>query len=240
MDANPKTPHPSSLTEATDPYCLAPGEERSLLAGAPWRRLVVMGDSVASGVGDAIDGYRDQSWADRLAGVLDTVTGRVDYVNLGVRGARARQIRVAQVGPARLFQPDLVVVSAGGNDMLSRRFDEAAVRAEIEEIIRPLRATGADVVTFGLFDISRAPFVPDEMRDGLRERIHRLGAVTEEVAEAHGCLHVDLLHHSAAGDGSIWSADLLHVNRRGHAIVAAEVIRSLSARLAAAPLKIGA
>ena len=36
-------------TEANDPYCLGPDRAGALLAGAPWRRLLVMGDSIAGG-----------------------------------------------------------------------------------------------------------------------------------------------------------------------------------------------
>jgi lysophospholipase L1-like esterase len=246
MDAKPTPLHPSSLaslTEATDPYCLDPGTERSLLAGAPWRRLVVMGDSVALGVGDPVDGYRDLSWADRLALALAPRPDRrrsPAYVNLGVRGSRAAEIRATQLEPALAFRPDLVAVTAGGNDMLSRRFDAEAVREEIEAVVSPLRATGADVITFGLFDISRAPFVPDEMREGLRDRNHRLGEITREVADRHGALHVSFLSHPASSDAATYSADLLHVNRRGHAIVATEVIRSLSSWVSRATHSVGA
>ena len=50
---------------ADDRYCLAAGAAKELLAGAPSRRFVVLGDSIAAGLGDQVDGYGDRSWADR-------------------------------------------------------------------------------------------------------------------------------------------------------------------------------
>ena len=139
----------------------------------------------------------------------------------------SRALAFAQLDTALAFNPDLVVVSAGGNDMLGRSFDPAAVREELEAMVAPLRASGADVLTFSILDLSSAPFIPDDARDGLRALIRSLRSVTAEVAERLGCVHVDLFSHPAGADGSIWSADHLHVNRRGHAIVATEFVRAL-------------
>ncbi len=45
------------MIEATDPYTLRDGEAAALLAGHPWRRFVVLGDSVAEGCCEPVDGY---------------------------------------------------------------------------------------------------------------------------------------------------------------------------------------
>ena len=47
----------------------------------------------------------------------------------------------------------------------------------------------------------------------------------------HGGVHVDFLGHPALAD-ELLSADRMHINRRGHAIVAADVIRALARYLA--------
>lgn len=54
----------SSMTTLATPHLLSPTEQRRLLAGAPWKRLVVMGDSIAAGVGDPTPGYPDRPWGD--------------------------------------------------------------------------------------------------------------------------------------------------------------------------------
>ena len=72
------------MNEANDTYCLCADEAGALLAGAPWRRLLVMGDSIAAGIGDPVQGYLDGGWADRLAAALAAA-----YLNVGRAGAHA-------------------------------------------------------------------------------------------------------------------------------------------------------
>lgn len=224
--------------EAADPHCLTDEQARAALAGAPWHRLVVMGDSIAAGIGDPVDGYRDLPWAERLAGSLRAATGSLAYLNLGMRGVRAGEARAHQLDRALAFAPDLAVVACGANDALRRSFSPPAVEAEIEAVVGPLHAAGALVVTFGVFDLSTTSFVPAERRSGLRARLHALGDLTRAVARRHGGVHVDFLGHPATDD-DLFSDDRIHVNRRGHAIVAAETVRSLGHHLASRPARAG-
>ncbi|SRR5690606_12714385 len=115
---SPVAPDPTAVAAS-----LTPCEQDALLAGAPWRRLVVLGDSVAEGIGDPAPGYPDRSWADQLALAVDRVAPGLVYRNLGVRGLESDRILEEQVPAAVRFAPDLAVVSAGGNDILGRRFD---------------------------------------------------------------------------------------------------------------------
>jgi lysophospholipase L1-like esterase len=216
----------SYTNEANDTYCLGAEQAGALLAGAPWRRLLVMGDSIAAGIGDPVEGYLDLGWADRLAAALAAA-----YLNVGRVGAHAVEVREGQLGQALAFGPDLAVVAAGANDAFRRSFAAPAVEAELERIVSALSDAGSLVVTFGCFDLGRTSFLPPERRAGLSERLHDLGRLTEEICRRHGGIHVDFLRHPALDDGLL-SADRLHINRRGHAIVAAEVIRSLARRLA--------
>jgi lysophospholipase L1-like esterase len=214
--------------EAMDPYCLPPGHAHALLDGAPWQRLAVLGDSVAEGLGDPADGYHHRPWADRLADALRRHRPDLAYLNLGRRGLLAAQVRERQLAPALVFAPDLAVVTCGGNDMFAPVFDEDAVAAEIDALVAALRARGTHVITMGLFDITRA--LP-QAGAALRRHLHQLSRLTREVARRHAALHVDLTRHPASADPGIYSADRLHVNARGHAVAAAEVIRSLGAHL---------
>ena len=221
-------------SEANDAHCLGRDQADALLAGAPWRRLLVMGDSIAVGVGDPVAGYADLSWADRLAAALGRVAGGGPpaTMNLGRVGARVAEVRSGQLDAALAFRPDLAVVAAGANDAIGRSFDAPAVTAGLDAVVGALRGAGALVVTFGCFDLGRTSFLPPERRPALTARLGALGRLTESVARRHGGVHVDFLRHPAMGDGLV-GADRLHPNRRGHAIVAAEVTRALGARLAA-------
>jgi lysophospholipase L1-like esterase len=213
------------MTEADDPYCLRPGEADSLLADAPWRRLLVLGDSIAVHPGDPVAGYADDTWVQRLTAAL-----RLDeYRNLGVAGARLADVRTGQLSDGLTFYPDLAVVAAGANDVLPSSLPPDLWVA-LERIIGPLSRLGALVVTFGCFDVGRTARLPAGQRAALSDRLRTLGRVTEAVCRRHGGIHVDFADHPAQRDG-VLSADLLHITVRGHAVVATEVIRALAARL---------
>ncbi|WP_127818804.1 SGNH/GDSL hydrolase family protein [Microbacterium sp. CPCC 204701] len=215
--------------ERLDPFCLPDDRLAILLRRAPWRRVVVLGDSIAEGLGDPAPGYRDQSWAERLVGALESAVGPVDSLNFGRRGRRAGEILEYQVPQAVSFDPDLVVVTAGANDILQRSFEPARVMEEIDRILDRVTSGGALAVTFGLFDLSRVADLPDEARDRLGRRIRELNAVTERLAARHDAVHVDFESHPAL-DRSLFSSDLIHPNRRGHAYIASDVVRALSLR----------
>jgi len=224
--AAPSVAAVNATTEADDPYCLHPGEAEGMLTGAPWRRLVVLGDSIAVHPGDPVDGFLNRTWVQRLAAGL-----RLDEcLNLGVAGARLAHIRAGQLSRALAFQPDLAVVAAGANDALRPSFTPDAVAFELEQIIAPLAGAGALVLTFGCFDVGRSAHGPAAERAALSDRLRALGRVTEAVGRRYGGVHVDFADHPAQA-GGVLSADRLHINVRGHAVVGSEVICSLAARL---------
>ena len=94
-------------------------DDASTLSGAPWRRLAVVGDSIAEGVREPHVGYRDLSWIDRIA---ESLPG-LEVLNLGRRNLLAREVLASQLDAALAFRPDLAIVAAGGNDALRRSFD---------------------------------------------------------------------------------------------------------------------
>jgi lysophospholipase L1-like esterase len=59
-----------------------------------------------------------RGWADRLAEELAAGCQDFAYANLAVRGRLLEQILGEQVGPALALKPDLITLSAGGNDMV--------------------------------------------------------------------------------------------------------------------------
>jgi lysophospholipase L1-like esterase len=221
------------MTAPHDLDVLAHDELALLLEGAPWRRLAVVGDSIAEGVREPHPGYRDLSWIDRVAEPLADVAPGLEVLNLGRRGLLAREVRDQQLAEALAFEPDLAIVAAGGNDTLARAFDPAGVRAELEAIVRPLRRAGADVLMIELLDIVRSGLVAAEHRAAVDERLGRLADVTRSVAMQHGAVLVQMRGHPASADPGIYSSDRLHLNARGHAIVGTEAVRCLAAAIGA-------
>jgi lysophospholipase L1-like esterase len=193
--------------------------------------MVVLGDSVAAGIREPLAGYRDAGVADRVAAALAATRPDFAYRNLGVRDLRVGDVRERQLPVALALAPDLARVVAGGNDGLGRAFDADRVRLELAQIMRPLAAAGALVVTIGLFDIARSGLVPQELAPEMTRRFDLLDVITAEVAAQVGGVHVDTHNHPRAADPSIYASDRIHANARGHAIALAAIVRTLARRV---------
>ena len=216
---------PGLEREAADPHVVSPARAADLLRGAPWRRFVVVGDSIAEGVREPTPGYGPDSWTDRLASALRRQRPDLEYLNLGKRGLRTAEVRERQLEQALRFRPDLAVVICGGNDLLPRRFDLDAIETDYEAIVSALVGTGADVVTTTMFDMPRAVDMPPEFGAQLSERLDAVHERWRAVSRRHGTLLVDFARHPASADPGIYASDLQHANTRGHAIAASEAIR---------------
>lgn len=193
--------------EWADPHVLADHELAALVG--PWERVVLVGDSTVEGVRGPVPGYRDLAWADRLALAFGRARTETETTNLGRRGLTAAQVRDAQLQRALDVRPDLAIVVAGGNDVLLGLPLEAAVAA-MGEMVAALRRAGTQVVTMDLVDDGRglASFAP------LSRAVRALGA-----------WHVPLRDGALAREPELYAPDGLHLNARGHAIVATDVAR---------------
>lgn len=219
--------------ELADPDCLAAGEAETLLAGHPWRRFVVLGDSVANGPFHGVDGFYPLRWTDRVAAELQAAAPDCEYLNLGETGLLTREVREKQLADALAFAPDLALVLCGGNDAFRRSYPEQAenVDAELAAMLEALTDAGAQVATIGIFDVSYSPAVPERNRLELRERLALLAEHARMVAERYDSVHVDLSQHRRASDPTLYSPDGRHGNARSDAIAAAEMVRGLGERL---------
>ena len=188
-------------------------------------RFVVVGDSTAAGVGDPVPGYEHLGWADRVArGLGDGLA----YLNLGRRNLLAAQVRATQLERALAFAPDLAAVLCGGNDLMRRDHDPAAVEREVDAIVAALRAAGSQVIMMAPFDMSLAPLVAEPDKPAWHSLIERMSTLAERVAKRHGAVLLDFRTHPASSDPGIYSEDKIHLNARGHALVAAETLRAIA------------
>ena len=121
-----------------------------------WRHLVVVGDSLGLGFGERVRGLELVGWADRVAMALRALWPGVRYTNLATIGLTTEGIARTQLASALALRPDLIIVVAGGNDLLARRWDAAAFRAAYAELLASLVATGATVLTTTWHDVPAA------------------------------------------------------------------------------------
>ncbi|WP_432095815.1 GDSL-type esterase/lipase family protein [Streptomyces sp. bgisy100] len=217
----------------TDPHSLSDGEAARLLAGARWRRVVVLGDGGRERRrARAADGHEDAPWYDRVTDALRGVEPGLACLNLlGGRGRRATHVRSRQLPEALAFGGDLAVLQVAGHDLLHPAFDADAFRTELVRIIAPLRERGYDVLVVEPFDLTRSPGGREVDAEVLRARQRAQTERSRTLTQRHGALHVDLSAGRSSAGAGVWGATGLVPNSRGHAVMAAAVVRALGARL---------
>ncbi|RRD61883.1 SGNH/GDSL hydrolase family protein [Leucobacter sp. OH1287] len=191
----------------------------------PWNRFVVVGDSFAEGVGDphpdAPGGLR--GWADRVAEQLAVINPELAYANLAVRGKVINQIYREQVPACVELKPDLVAVSAGGNDVLRPGSDPDEIALKLDQLVSELHDTGATVVLFTGIDTKHAPVLR-----AVRGKSAIWSNNVRVTAERYDAIVVDLWALSELQDWAYWDHDRLHLNALGHHSVAAAVLNALN------------
>ncbi|WP_141880257.1 SGNH/GDSL hydrolase family protein [Homoserinimonas aerilata] len=190
----------------------------------PWSRYVALGDSFTEGIGDpepnSPGGHR--GWADRVAEVLATQTADFAYANLAVRGRLLQQIIDEQVEPALELRPDLISISAGGNDIIRPNTDPDEVAARLEGAIERLRSAGATVVLFNGPDIGMTP-----MMRRIRGKVAIYNENLRGIAHRHDAIVVDMWALRELQDSRMWAPDRLHFSPTGHHTIARAMLEAL-------------
>jgi len=189
-----------------------------------WHRYVALGDSFTEGLMDVVGpDDRHVGWADRVAATMARSSPGLEYANLAVRGKLISEVVAEQVPVACELRPDLVTLAAGVNDALRRSYDVHVCATQLENGVRALRATGAEVVLFAFGDPSRRSSVMGSVSG----RIARANAATRAIAEEYGCRVVDFWGVAAFDDDAFWDEDRLHLSPRGHELAARAALQTL-------------
>lgn len=213
-------------TLQTAPMAMAAGAAD--LGDPAMTRLVVVGDSLAAGIGDAVPGLRLVGWADRLAMALGRHCPQVRCANLAAGGLTTAQVAGRQLAGVRALAPDLIILCAGGNDLLSRRWDPAAFRRDYAALLAALLGTGATVITTTWHDVPRAVAMPAALAERFSRRLAEAGEVVREVSAAHGAVCVDFWRMPMLLDSQCYSADGIHPNALGYLRVAGMLAGSVA------------
>lgn len=186
--------------------------------------MVSLGDSFTEGIGDpepdSPGGHR--GWADRVAEVLSADRRDFAYANLAVRGRLLQQIIDEQVEPALALHPDLITISAGGNDIIRPSSDPDEVAHRLEGAIERLRSAGATVVLFTGPDIGMTP-----MMRRIRGKVAIYNENVRAIAHRHDAIIVDMWALRDLQDPRMWAPDRLHFSPVGHNTVARGVLDSI-------------
>jgi lysophospholipase L1-like esterase len=191
----------------------------------PWSRYVAIGDSFTEGIGDpepqSPGGHR--GWADRVAEVLSAGVDDFAYANLAIRGRLLQQIIDEQVDVALELKPDLITVSAGGNDILRPGTDPDDISRRFEAMIERLRSDGATVLMFNGPDIGMTPVL-----SRVRGKVAIYNENLRAVAQRHDAIVADMWALRELADPRMWAPDRLHFSPVGHHTIARMVLDALA------------
>ena len=191
----------------------------------PWTRYVAIGDSFTEGIGDpepsSPGGHR--GWADRVAEVLAQGTDDFAYANLAIRGRLLQQIMDEQIDTALALKPDLISISAGGNDIIRPGTDADDVANRFETAIERLSVDGATVVMFNGPDIGMTPVL-----NRSRAKVAIYNENLRAVALRHDAIVADMWALRELRDPRMWAPDRLHFSPIGHHTIARMVLAALN------------
>lgn len=197
----------------------------------PSRRMVVIGDSLAAGLG--ADSPGDTIGA-LLAGLVAEYGGQAVMLHgVAVVGARSRDLH-DQVTRALHYRPHVAVIIIGANDVTHAVRPQVSVRY-LDEAVRRLRAVDVQVVVGTCPDLGTIRPINPPLRWVVRRLSRSLAAAqTVAVAEAGGravSLADALGPEFAARPGELFGADRFHPSTAGYEAVAQLLASSVLASL---------
>lgn len=199
----------------------------------PWTRFVALGDSITEGYGmDPVEGVEHLPWAGRVARALAETQPDLEFLNLGRRNLTAAQIRDTQLEPALAFEPDLVSIAAGPNDLLDPEFDSEQIERELEPLYASFAGTAATVFTFTYMNMPASGLFPEDGAKVLAARMEALHDAVRANADRFGALVIDIYSDPESANPAFYSADRKHANARGQAYVAQRTLAALEEHLA--------
>jgi lysophospholipase L1-like esterase len=157
-----------------------------------------------------------------VAEVLSRQADDFSYANLAVRGKLMWQILDEQLEPALALKPDLITLSAGGNDVIRPGADPDRIAEQIERLVRPLAESGATVVVFTGADVGFSPVF-----HRIRGKVAIYNEDIRKLAQRHDALVADLWALTELQDVRMWDRDRLHLAPLGHHTVARMVLATL-------------
>jgi len=183
-------------------------------------RIVVLGDSLALGTG-ASDPTNSLTF--RIYRALAADRPGSEITNLAIGGTRASDVRRLEVDSLDPHATDLVLVIAGGNDVV-RKTPPTSFARDYRGLLAAIRSRvpRATVVAFGVPDVARSPLFADS-----RAKTEALSrdddAAVRRAAAQTGAAFVDLFGYTLREPPSteFFSSDDFHPSDAGYARLSA-------------------
>lgn len=186
---------------------------------------MAMGDSFTEGIGDPEPsipgGFR--GWADRLAEELSRDRDDFRYANLAIRGRLLGQILDEQLEPALALKPDLISISAGGNDLIRPGSDPDALAERLDAAVGRMTAGGSTVLLFNGPDIRDTPVL-----GMVRGRVAIYNENLRTIAARHDAVVADMWSLRELTAPQMWAGDRLHFAPLGHHTITIMALNALN------------
>lgn len=179
--------------------------------------FAVLGDSAASGVGDADQNGVTKGWGYYLT---QSFNEPIVYINLSRPGAQSSEVVAHQLPIAKAFSPDISAVIVGGNDALRNGFNPHKLHKNLHQTLTELTSIGSHVLLLQLHDPTMIVPLPKLLASVLRRRIDAVNRVTQSLAHEFG---VDILKTRRINniyERKVWHIDRMHPSKLGHQIMA--------------------
>lgn len=218
---------PGNAPDENGVYTPSGGHQRDEVE-SPWE-FVMMGDSVANGVGAQRPA---QTIGARCARRIAAISGRPVYLeSVAVNGVTSVGLGEQVDRALRKFpQPDLVLLSIGGND-IAKNADLSACLVELRRTVLRLRAAGAEVVVATCPDFGMIASLGQPLRWIMQARSRRYAArQTVAVVECGGrTVSLGALTTRAFLDDpdAMFHTDRFHPSARGYKRAAQVLVPSL-------------
>ena len=177
----------------------------------PVVRVLVVGDSTAVGTGAS-------TGSESLAGLMARQQPRAQIENRARDGARFTDVLAQLVGEQRF---DIVLVQAGGNDVIRMRGLES-LQTDIDRVADRARELADTVVLMPAGNVGNAPFFFAPLSSLMTQRSRALHRFVREAATRTGAVYVNLFHERDddpfVSNPALHASDGLHPSSAGYAV----------------------
>ncbi len=195
---------------------------------------VVLGDSLSVGQGGDYQTGMAVTSAQQLA-----KTNKVSMTNVGVSGARAKDVLDKQLSGALKAKPDVALIIIGSNDITHITGIES-VKSSINSTISQLVESNCHIkiVLTGSADMGAVPRLPQPLRYFAGQRVKKLNHAVTSIVQDNQLTFAPIAEKTGQAfrdDPTLFAADKFHPNTRGYDVMNTVIVSAVNEALDSQP-----